>query len=179
MAHQQQSAFTVPTPYRVTESQSRHVLKIRGNSWEQEKLFYVEGPAVQPTFPRMVATEPWSDTPTLRRILLARLNILRETPAENRFPGADWPTPHAFDEAERFIGDLPLATMRSLPAIYAAHDGEVNFLWKNNDLHVDLGFYGDGTYSYYARGSDGRELMGDDLKTNQGLDDELVKLLTT
>ena len=115
----------------------------------------------------------------VRSLLLERLHKWQQTPEENRFPGADWPIPVAFEEAERFIQNLLPARMCVLPDIYVAHDGEVNFLWKDNGLHIDLGFYGDGTYSYYARDSKGAEYGDDDLKIDQELDEDLVSLLTT
>ena len=44
-------------------------------------------------------------------------------------------------------------------------------------VHIDLGFYGTGTFSYYARGSDGREYFGDDLFASRPLPADLEFLL--
>jgi hypothetical protein len=41
------------------------------------------------------------------------------------------------------------------PLIAHCDDGECCLLWSGTDLHVDIGFLGDGKYSYFARiGSD-------------------------
>ena len=110
--------------------------------------------------------------------LLAKLKMLQNTPEADRFPGADWPTDQAFEEAASFVTLLPLPDILA-PKIYIAHDGEINFLWKRDDgLHIDLGFYGDGTYSYYAIDKSGRESMGDDVAVSQGLPHVLTEMLT-
>ena len=58
-----------------------------------------------------------------------------------------------------------------------ADDGEVNFLWKNAPVHVDLGFYGTGTYSYFACHTDGREFIGEAEPARKGLLSEVIQLL--
>ena len=66
--------------------------------------------------------------------------------------------PAACKDAETFLALLPEDTKP--PLVSLANDGEVNFAWY--DPHIDLGFYGDATYSVYAR--DGKEeLLLDDL----------------
>ena len=91
-----------------------------------------------------------------------------------------WPTAKAFEEAAHLISLLPLCDILP-PKIYLPHDGEINFLWKQKDhgLHVDLGLYGDGTYSYYATSKDGEEFMDDSVMTSQGLPQCLIDLLAT
>lgn len=50
-----------------------------------------------------------------------------------------------------------------IPYISLARDGEVNFWWDLKTIKLDLGFYGDGTYSYYAKLlENGKEFFGDD-----------------
>ena len=108
--------------------------------------------------------------------LLDRLAELRSSPEELRWPGADWPTEEAFQDARKFAERLP-ATMKVAPHISLADDGEVNFAWSRGGMLIDLGFYGTGTYSFYARGLDGKEWFGDDISVVFPLPKELRALL--
>lgn len=109
--------------------------------------------------------------------LSQRLADLSSTPESDRWPGADWPTKEAFEDAWQFTKQLP-EDLRQLPHISLADDGEVNFAWSGDVIHVDLGFYGTGTYSYYGRDSDGREVFGDDVSVTSSLPEELASLLS-
>ena len=111
----------------------------------------------------------------LRFTLLARLDALRRTPESERWPGADWPAAAAFEDAAEFIRKLPLALI-PLPGITFADDGEINFLWKDAGVHVDLGFYGTNTYSCFARARDGRKFHGDAISPSSGLPPEVRTL---
>ena len=107
--------------------------------------------------------------------LLKRLAEIKNTPPRDRWPDAEWPTVQAFHDAEAFIRTLahPITTAVSLGA---ADDGEINFLWKGDGIHVDLGFYGTGEYSCYARGKNGNEFYPCG-SASKGLTPELVDLL--
>lgn len=59
------------------------------------------------------------------------------------------PTRSAIDEALAFIELLPLRAR--LPRPMVSGDGEVGFYWKTDDCYIDVGFFGDGTISYYGR----------------------------
>ena len=111
--------------------------------------------------------------------LLDRLKELRNIAEEDHSSDVQWPTDRAFEEAEEFIRLLPIPDI-PVPKIYMAHDGDINFLWKRKDdgLHIDLGLYGDGTYSYYATNNDEQEFMDDAVKVFEGLPDSLVEMLT-
>lgn len=111
----------------------------------------------------------------LRFKLLAQLGTLQRTPESERWPGADWPAALAFEDAAEFIRVLPLALI-PLPGITFADDGEINFLWKEGGVHVDLGFYGTSTYSYFAQASDGRKFHGEAIHPSSGLPSEVVAL---
>ena len=65
----------------------------------------------------------------LNRDLLAQLKEFENTPEGERWPGATWPKPQAFRDAEAFVRKLPLDSV-SMPDMGLADDGEVNFLWK-------------------------------------------------
>ena len=108
--------------------------------------------------------------------LLERLAGLRSTPEGDRWPGADWPKEEAFQDARKFAERLP-GTMKESPYISLADDGEVNFAWSRGGMLIDLGFYGTGTYSYYARGREGKERFGDDISVMASLPEELRVLL--
>lgn len=108
--------------------------------------------------------------------LIARLEALRDTPISERWPGADWPVPDAFADAQVFVASLPEEPV-PFPNVGLADDGEVNFLWNHDGNHVDLGFYGDGRFSYYARGQDGQSFHDDEVPASTGLPDDLKRLL--
>lgn len=109
--------------------------------------------------------------------LLAQLATFQQTPEDERWPDAIWPDARAFVDARTFISRLPLNEI-PLPEITLADDGEVNFFWKSDGVHVDLGFYGTGTCSYFARGRDGRRLYGDATPASEGLPPEVTALFT-
>ena len=109
--------------------------------------------------------------------LLARLEALQNKPKSQRWPAAVWPSDEAFADARQFIMKLPSCSVR-LPSLGLADDGEVNFLWKQDGIHIDLGFYGDGTFSYYARGADEAGSYDDDIPVGQELPDVLSALIS-
>ena len=109
--------------------------------------------------------------------LLRRLADLYSTPESERWPDADWPTREAFEDAWEFTTRL-LSPLKELPHVSLAGDGEVNFAWSGGAIHIDLGFYGTGTFSYYCRDSDGRESFGDDIPVTSPLPEDLASLLT-
>lgn len=59
------------------------------------------------------------------------------------------PSSDAVNEGLRFLDALPAGAR--LPSVGRADDGEVNFFWRGEGAYVDVGFYGDGNISYYAR----------------------------
>ncbi len=109
--------------------------------------------------------------------MLQRLAKLYSTPEGERWPEADWPSRQAFEDAWRFTKELP-ENLKELPHISLADDGEVNFAWSGGAIHIDLGFYGTGTFSYYGRDSDGGEVFGDDTSVSSPLPKKLMALLS-
>ncbi len=110
------------------------------------------------------------------RQLLDRLDVLSR-PDTDRSPGAVPPDPQALQDARAFVLSLPNGLVH-LPDVGLADDGEVNFLWKDARIHVDLGFYGCGTFSYYARDDKGNEYLEDECRVAHGLPSDLTALLT-
>ena len=82
----------------------------------------------------------------------------------------------ALVDAEQFVNAWP-GTPIAKPDVGLADDGEVNFDWKHAGAHVDLGFFGDGTYSYFAKDDRGERYFGDDVPAGDGLAGELLQIL--
>lgn len=91
-------------------------------------------------------------------------------------PDSVAPSRAAVNDAERFARNLALASIH-LPHISAADDGEINFWWNRDGLYIDLGFFGDGTYSFYARLPNGKEITEDEAPIARPLPSELLRLL--
>ena len=102
---------------------------------------------------------------------------LEEIKNRDPWPGADPPKPAAFNDAKAFVGSLP-TPMKAMPHISLAHDGELNFAWDGGPVYIDLGFYGTGTYSYFARDGQGRKYHGDDVPARDPLPHDLKKALS-
>ena len=119
---------------------------------------------------------PWLRMSSDTRRLLARLDVLSR-PDADRSPAAVTPAPQALRDARTFVLSLPNGLVH-LPDVGLADDGEVNFLWKDAGIHVDLGFYGCGTFSYYARDDKGHEYLEDECRAAHGLPSDLAALLT-
>ena len=93
--------------------------------------------------------------------LLHRLRYLKSTYVRAYVPGGVSPSPEAFRDAEQFVLKLPLRSV-GIPFVSVASDGEINFDWTAGNVRIDLGFYGDGRYSFFARNADA-EALGDDI----------------
>jgi len=105
--------------------------------------------------------------------LFDRLYFLNNRYATPFFPDSEPPSSLAFDDARDFILTLPL-TLITQPSIYVASDGEVNFQWSGDDFKIDLGFYGDGKFSFYAEKAGHASVVGDDLPVGVGLPSNVV-----
>ena len=106
-----------------------------------------------------------------------RLESLRNTPSEERWPDVLWPSDEAFDAALAFVESLP-NRLSLTPDIGLADDGEINFLWKTEAVHVDLGFHDKGSCSYFARDKNGNEYLADDHPSDRQLPPAITALLT-
>ena len=111
--------------------------------------------------------------------IAVELVALRERLETHQYTPTTWPTEQAFKDARAFL--INLSPIKILPpSIGAADDGEINFLWKFCLVHIDLGFYGDGTYSYFARDPDGNNYYGDYIPVDEyRLDDKILNLIRT
>ncbi len=87
----------------------------------------------------------------------------------------------AVNDAEVFIEKLFYYNPSiAIPIVSLANDGEVNFFWKTKNLKLDLGFYGDKTYSYYAKNPklSNEVAYGDDISNEKTLPEAIIKLLS-
>lgn len=120
---------------------------------------------------------PANEIGALNLELLNQLLKIQDTPEDERWPDAKWPTPEAFEEAETFIQKIPLHLI-PMPNMGLADDGEINFEWDHDGVTVDLGFYGEGTYSFFARGKDGKKEYGDDIPVSNDFPSKILNLFT-
>jgi hypothetical protein len=63
------------------------------------------------------------------------------------------------------------------PSISLATDGEINFFWMLPHFRLDLGFYGDGTYSYYGTTTTGDEFLADEVSISTPLPAQILQLI--
>jgi hypothetical protein len=123
---------------------------------------------------------------TLLRLILRRINSFSKYKDGWDDLHSKGPTAQALDDAKTFIRTFDF-TVHCLPDIALASDGEINFWWNTGDLDMDLGFYGNGTYCYYAHGKfvpneGGKydyewETSVDDVLPTTPLSDRILKLL--
>ena len=88
------------------------------------------------------------------------------------------PTEQAFADAFEFISRLD-PEVRVMPEIELVGDGEINFSWERDDgnLQIDLGFYGTGKYSCFARRDGCAPIHADDVPASVGLREDIRMLL--
>lgn len=118
----------------------------------------------------------WPQDFSLNYRLERQLRELKQTSEANRWPNAVWPSEKAFEDAFVFINCLP-SSLIPMPDINLADDGEINFLWKTDDVHVDLGFYGTGTLSFFAKKENERKIYGEHVPVTEGLPHDIGRLL--
>ena len=108
--------------------------------------------------------------------MLARIQELGTYP--HGWDGAEGkaPTHAAITDAERFTRIMMRDDVYA-PHISLATDGEINFLWMLPHLRLDLGFYGDGTYSYYGKTAVGDDFLVDDASVCTPLPEQLLQLI--
>jgi len=109
-------------------------------------------------------------------IVIARIRELGTYPSGRSHPDSVAPSKTAVNDAERFARNLDLTSLH-LPHISAAEDGEINFWWDIDGLYIDLGFFGDGSYSFYAKLPDGKEITEDAAPISRPFPSELLRFL--
>lgn len=147
-----------------------HLLSVPAGGWERS---IPDGVARYECHVTSWGSEATQEVP---EYVLERIARLRHTPENERALWTTWPDEPAFDDAEAFARAWPSNGLRT-PDVGLADDGEVNFLWEGASMHVDLGFYGNGTFSYYAKDGDGKEYTDDDVPAHVGLPTDLLAIL--
>lgn len=92
--------------------------------------------------------------------------------------GADGKAPSqaAVRDAECFTRILAHDDLYA-PSISLATDGEINFFWMLSHFRLDLGFYGDGTYSYYGTTTTGDEFLADEISVSIPLPAPILRFI--
>jgi hypothetical protein len=105
--------------------------------------------------------------------LFDRLTELKTKYSTAWLPNSRPPNDGAFQNARDFVLTLPLNRILK-PAIHIASDGEVNFQWSGPDFRIDLGFYGDGKFSFYAAKEGCEPIIGEEVPVKEGIPKGLV-----
>jgi hypothetical protein len=116
----------------------------------------------------IISSPTFSADSTPTKDLLDRIRDLKRRYAQAWTPNGTIPKEDAYRDAKDFVLTLPLARIVR-PSIHIAGDGEVNFEWRGEDFHIDLGFYGNRTFSYYATKRGSEPLFGDDIPVKSGI----------
>ena len=116
-------------------------------SWYVHTSFPIKSPSLRKAAPNV----------DQKLQLNERLQELRRTILEHISFDDTSPVYRALTEAGEFIGCLPFPLI-FMPEVSLARDGEVNFFWQNDMFYLDLGFYGDGHGSCFARTVSGRKI---------------------
>lgn len=139
--------------------------------------------AIEPDDPRFCEMRPFFKGADLgctkwrSALLLNQLNGLRERGDDYDGYEGRMPSTLAIDDAITFYGRLPAGL--KIPRAGASPDGEIGLFWEGEDYLLDLGFYGDGTYTYFARRQGSDNLYGNELPMNAGPDGALLDFLKT
>jgi len=74
-----------------------------------------------------------------------------------------------------FIEKLPFNAREPRPGV--SGDGEISLFWESDDIFVDIGFLGDGKYTFYARDSQAIEYFKDDIELKDPIPEALLNLI--
>lgn len=110
-------------------------------------------------------------------IAMARVHELGAYKDSWNGQGTNGPTTQAVRDAGLFLTNWNFDILR-IPHITLTDDGEINFLWKIGTDHFDLGFFGDGTYSFFGKMPGGWCASGDHILAHAPLPPELLRHLS-
>ncbi len=57
-------------------------------------------------------------------------------------------------------------------------DGEIGIFWQFDNIFIDIGFLGEGTYTMYAKDSEGIEYFKNEIQLDEPLPEALINLIT-
>jgi len=89
--------------------------------------------------------------------------------------GGQIPSDQTIEDSIKFIKLLPTNVL--LPYAGLSGDGEISLFWDKNKIFIDIGFRGNGQYSYYARLANGKEYFGSNLQLSSDLPSDLISIL--
>lgn len=81
------------------------------------------------------------------------------------------PSIDAIQDAISFAEKLNINMKMPKPML--SSDGEVGLFWEKDQNYIDVGFYGEKIYSFYAQFDDGQEILRDDVALEDELQEEL------
>ncbi|MBD1995095.1 hypothetical protein H6G00_00435 [Leptolyngbya sp. FACHB-541] len=120
---------------------------------------------------------PIKETDRADLLAIARIRVLGTYKAGWTGPESVGPTRQTVEHAEEFARYLFSLGAIHVPYISASEDGEINFYWKRDGFTLDLGFTGNGCYSYYACLPAGEEMIEDEAVLGTPLPKEIVNLI--
>jgi hypothetical protein len=85
------------------------------------------------------------------------------------------PSSETINNTLTFLEKLPYGVIEPRPGV--SGDGEISLFWENDDIYIDIGFTGDGTYVLYARDNEGIEYFKDSIDLNSPLPTALLNLI--
>lgn len=129
--------------------------------------------------PKLITTDAFHGVRSKRyaRKALERIDELSGYEAGWSGPDSVGPMLQTVIQAKDFTQALLENEGIAVPHISLASDGEINLYWKSESLVMDLGFSGNGRYSYFAEFANGQEFIEDGAELNQPLPDELLAAL--
>ena len=85
------------------------------------------------------------------------------------------PSAETISNALSFLEKLPYGVIEPRPGV--SGDGEISLFWENDEIYIDIGFSGDGTYVLYARDSQDIEYFKDSIDLHSPLPVALLNLI--
>lgn len=86
------------------------------------------------------------------------------------------PKSTTIQDAQQLARDI-LSKRIVSPTISLSDDGEISFYWDEQQYILDVGVFGDGSYSYYYKDTNGNELFADDKSIKNILEDEIIRMI--
>ncbi len=74
-----------------------------------------------------------------------------------------------------FLEKLPFGVTE--PRAGLSGDGEISLFWESDEIYIDIGFLGDGNFTFYARDGQGIEYFKDEIGLDEPLPDALLHLI--
>lgn len=109
-------------------------------------------------------------------IIISRIQALRNYSDGWNGPDSVGPSDQTIKDAEQFANSIDFDSIH-MPNVSLANDGEISFFWDIKGLYLDLGFLGDGSYSFYAKPPKGKEVIVDNAPLSRPLPQNILNHL--